>query len=609
MPKITPLVRLALLCLILFAFSGIASAQSNIELARKYAMEKDYSKAIDTYNELYALAPDSVYTEYLNMLIAAKKYKPAEKLVVKQMTLSSQNFILLIDLGTVYEAEGKESAAYQAYDSLVHRVNGDDLLTQRIVKAFTSAGLDTFATMTYERAIEMLGAQFAIFYSLPLSKLYAKDGNVAKAIDALLPNVPPQYAAINVESIKSEMLEILGDDPEKLRIAQKAIINRINAQPGNVTDALLLTWIYTQKNDWDGALIQVEALDERNGEHGKRILELARAAVAAKQYDAAAKAYGDVIALGATLPYYVGARSEQLSAALAQIKNNPDVKPGDAANLANLYDTFLVQYPSYYSTETASEFALLEAQYAGNVPRAIEILQRAINQPESRVNMIGKFKLQMGDYYVPTGQLWDASLIYSQVDKAFKEDAMGEDARFRNAKLAYYMGDFDWAQHQLSILKAATSELIANDALYLSVLITENVEDSNTVPLQRFASAGLLLFQNKDKEAESILDSLNIAYPKHPLNDDILMLRSDIALKHHDYNKALGYLKNIYDQYHDDVLGDDAVFKMAEIYQNDLHLPDQAKHYYEQLIIDYPGSTFVQTARQRLSDLTNGANP
>src|SRR5690606_25809785 len=158
--------------------------------------------------------------------------------------------------------------------------------------------------------------------------------------------------------------------------------------------------------------------------------------------------------------------------------------------------------------------------------------------------------LQLGDYFVLQGKVWDASLTYSQVDKAFKEDMLGEEARFRNAKLAYYRGDFEWAQGQLSVLKASTSELIANDALYLSVLITENIPpDSNLVPLQKFAYADLLLFQNKDKEAEKLLDSVSQAYPKHPLNDDILLLRAKMAVKHRAYNDALTYLKEIYEKY------------------------------------------------------------
>jgi TolA-binding protein len=40
-----------------------------------------------------------------------------------------------------------------------------------------------------------------------------------------------------------------------------------------------------------------------------------------------------------------------------------------------------------------------------------------------------------------------------------------------------------------------------------------------------------------------------------------------------------------------------------------LHQNDQAKHFYEQLIIDYPGSTYVQSARQKLADLNNGTLP
>jgi TolA-binding protein len=176
--------------------------------------------------------------------------------------------------------------------------------------------------------------------------------------------------------------------------------------------------------------------------------------------------------------------------------------------------------------------------------------------------------------------------------------------------VAYYSGDFEWAQSQLSVLKASTSELIANDALYLSVLLTENIpEDSNYVPLKRFAYADLLLFQNKDKEAEILLDSLNQAFPKHPLNDDILMLRARIAEKHKDYTKALAYLKTLFEQYGKDVLADDAVYKTALIYETDLHDLVAAKTFYEQLILDYPGSTYAQSARKHLDGISKGNLP
>ncbi|MGN6476000.1 MAG: tetratricopeptide repeat protein, partial [Flavipsychrobacter sp.] len=187
------------------------------------------------------------------------------------------------------------------------------------------------------------------------------------------------------------------------------------------------------------------------------------------------------------------------------------------------------------------------------------------------------------------------------------EDILGEEARFRNAKLAYYRNDFGWAQTQLTVLKASTSELIANDALYLSILITENIPpDSNMVPLQRYAYADLLLFQNKDKEAEALLDSISTNFPDHPLKDDILMQKATLAQKHREYDRALGLLKEVYEKYGKDVLGDDAVFRTATIYEKYLKKPEEAKKYYEQLIIDYPGSTYVQTARNKLNALQAG---
>jgi tetratricopeptide (TPR) repeat protein len=557
-----------------------------------------------SFTDLYNKYPDSVYTEYLHLLLMEKQYKTAEKVVESQKNRTNQDPFLHIDLGDVYAWERKYDKAKLQYDSLLDMLTGDDARTQRIAKAFMDDSNDDYAIRTYERAVNMTNALY--YYCMPLARLYDKCGRLDKAIEMVLAGVQTQGG--NVETMKAQLLEMLGNDPDKLKQMQRGIVKKINDDPNNVYYAELLTWIYTQKNDWDGALVQIEAVDERNKENGRRLMYLAALAMNAKQYDAAAKAYDDVIVQGKDLPYYLEARSGKLAAVFEGIKNDSVISAPAVAALAKLYDSFLIEYPNRYTTQTAADYAMLEAQYAGNATKAIDILQRAIIEPGIRQNMVCAFKLQMGDYYVLTGQLWDASLTYSQVDKEFKQDVLGEDARFRNARLAYYRGDFVWAQRQLSVLKASTSELIANDALYLSVQITENVdpEDSNTVPLERFAYAGLLLFQNKDREAEALLDSINIAFPKHPLNDDILMARAEIALKHHDYNKALAHLKTIYEKYGKDVLGDDAVFKMAEVYQHNLHQPDHAKHYYEQLIIDYPGSTFIQTARQRLAEL-NGA--
>ena len=553
-------------------------------------------------SKLFEKDPNTYYTPYFDSMIERKKFKIAEKVVLDKLkqSFNQPDPQLFIDLGNVYLKLNKETKAKEQFDKALKMVNGDDMLTKRLAKSFLEIGRIDYAIHIYERATNIL--MNPNIYSGVLANLYTQNGQLEKAIEFLFIRNPGLN--VNVDYTKTILLQILGNDPVKLQQVQKIVINKINEQPENIYFVDILTWIYTQKNDWDGALLQIEAIDERNKEQGKRLIEFARTAANDRQFDIADKAYNDVLAKGRDMPYFMVATSEQMSTNLARLKNDPgSANKGIIDSIIRKYDNYSNENLQFNSAETASEYAQIEALYANNAEKGILILQSAITRPDIRRDQVGRLKLQMGDYYLLLGKIWDASLTYSQVDKEFKQDLMGEDARFRNAKLAYYRGDFDWAQRQLLILKSATSELIANDALALSVLITENVEDSNTYPLRRFAYADLLLAQNKDSVALQLLDSITNAFPKHPLVDDILMLHAKIAEKHHDYEKALLYLDKIYKEYGTDVLGDDAVFKKAEIYQINLHDKEKAKQYYEQLIIEYPGSTLIQTARQRLHDI------
>ena len=208
---------------------------------------------IEDLSKLYDQSPDSVYTQYLRMLIENNQYKTAEKIVMAQRNRNKEDLSLRIDLGMVYGYERKYDKAKEQYDSLVQMINGDDVRTQRIAKAFIDAGNDDYAIRTYVTAANMINALY--YYAMPLARLYDKCGREDKTIEMLLLGVPAQGG--NIETLKSMLLEMLGNDPDKLKQMQKGILKKINDDPGNANYAELLTWIYTQKNDWDGALIQI----------------------------------------------------------------------------------------------------------------------------------------------------------------------------------------------------------------------------------------------------------------------------------------------------------------------------------------------------------------
>ena len=89
-----------------------------------------------------------------------------------------------------------------------------------------------------------------------------------------------------------------------------------------------------------------------------------------------------------------------------------------------------------------------------------------------------ELKLKLADIYLYKDEVWEATLLYSQVDKSMKEEPLGHEARFKNAQLRYFIGEYEWAESQLKVLKAATSKLIANDAMTLSLVIKDNYEAS-----------------------------------------------------------------------------------------------------------------------------------
>ena len=210
----------------------------------------------------------------------------------------------------------------------------------------------------------------------------------------------------------------------------------------------------------------------------------------------------------------------------------------------------------------------------------------------------------MGDVYILTNQPWEAFLVYEQVSKQFEGQAIGNEARFRSAKLSFYQGNFEYSNGQCLVLKAATSQLIANDALNLSLLISDSIQtpvDSNA--LKMYADAEMLQFRNLPLQAVKKLDSIAIAYPENGLADAVLMSKAKIFIKSGDFVKATEMLKKVADGFKDGIWTDDALFNLGDLYEKKLNNLVQAKTYFQKLITDYPGSMFSAEARKRFRNL------
>lgn len=216
--------------------------------------------------------------------------------------------------------------------------------------------------------------------------------------------------------------------------------------------------------------------------------------------------------------------------------------------------------------------------------------------------------MKLGDIHVLHGDIWEASLYYMQVDKAFKFEPIGQEARFKNARIFYYDGEFNYAQSQLDVLKQGTSKLISNDAIQLSLLITDNFGlDSNYTAMFWFASADLLIEQHKYDQAFQLFDSIIEKFPYHSLGDEILMKKSQAMQNQGKWNEALSYLDELLKYYPNDILADDAWFIKGDIYQNHLFNNEKAMECYKEILFKHRGSLYTTEARKRFRELRGDA--
>ncbi|MCY1455228.1 hypothetical protein D9M71_723460 [compost metagenome] len=74
-------------------------------------------------------------------------------------------------------------------------------------------------------------------------------------------------------------------------------------------------------------------------------------------------------------------------------------------------------------------------------------------------------KMELADILLLEEKYNQALIYYSQIQLDLKNDVMAHEASLKAAKTSYYKGDFEWANKQFKELKAANTQLIANDAL------------------------------------------------------------------------------------------------------------------------------------------------
>lgn len=587
---------------IILAWIMTLSAQ-NPQLAMHYYNRGEYEKAESLFSDLVSKQPENtVYFEKLmDCLTQLRNYDEALTQInqrIRKFPADPVNYYLM---GNIYELKEQPEEATAAFEEAIRVSAKNPSTIARLAQEFQERGKYDYALKTYEASGK--NGTLHPSFTLPMASLYYRLGDYKKMIDSYLDAV--EYRPESVSFVLNYFQRYLPDDHLE-DLEQKVIKKLQNSSNEGFNE--ILAWAYIQNDNYAMAYRQLRSIDKRKQENGYRLFKLGQNAIQADEYQDAIRIFEYIISdKGPHSPYYYSSHESILQSRNELLGQRSD--PNRNTAISQLTEEYLDLVDSLgYNRLTAplvKNIAEIQAFELHDYASAIQTLEKLIRITGINKNLLSNSKILLADIYLSTGDRWEATLLYSQVDKEHKEDETGQLARFKNAKLSYYMGDFEWAQSQFDILRAATSRLIANDAIDMNIFIIDNLGlDTTAQNLQAYATADFHHFKNEDNQALSILDSLGKALPaEHNLRDDIVYLEARILEDNQKYEEAMIKYEQVVTEFPDGIWADNSLYAIGHLYLDKLDEPEKALATFEKIFMDFDNSTFAVDARKKYRDL------
>lgn len=577
---------------------------SDQQLAQHYYDNGEYDKALIYYEKLYGENPSKInFIRYVECLTQTGDPKKAEKTFKKHISRQEDTQEYEILFAKFYEEQGESGKADEIYRNLVDNLQASSSAVVKLYTAFKSQNKSDLAYETLEKGRKLLKKSYPLNYYF--ADYYGSVNETQKMIDEYLDLLEVHNSYTNdVQRILSQQIDFSAEESPDYELLKQSLLERSQKNPNSTTYAEMLTWLFIQRQNFGAAFVHVKALDKRMEARGQYVYNLGNICVENKDYATAKRCFEYLMNEKDEL-YARRAENALLNVRFLQVTTQRDFTTAELNETIQAYKSTLERVGKNSSSlPLILEMTHIQAFYANNATEAITTLTDALEIPGISMMQKSEVKMQLADIHVLDGDIWEAALLYSQVDQDYKFESIGHEAKFKNARIFYYDGEFDYAQSQLDVLKQATTKLIANDALNLSLMITDNYGlDSNYIAMNWFARADLLIEQHQYDRAFSYFDSIVREYPAHSLGDEILMKKAHAYQLRGEWSEAVKVLERLLKFYPDDILADDALFQLGDIYENNLLDSEKAKDYYHQILFNYKGSLYTAEARKRFQKL------
>jgi len=587
---------------VLISILCFGQQSENESLAIEYYKNKDYNKAIKIFKKVYNQKKTTkIYNMYFNCLVQVQSYKDAEKLN-KNYFKKNKNPNLLVDLATLYDLQGMDKKFEEELENaLSAAIKNKRYLISLANKLYN----DKYYSYALEAYNEIKKENPRASHFIKISNIYSHLGEVKLMYKELLDLVKlyPNY----LQSCKNMIRRTISDDKnnENNIDLRKAIIKEIQ-RDDSLEIYKLLIWLFIQENRFDEALKYEIKIHEKIINNFLNIFELSDIAGSNFDFTTAKNALEYITKNTDNYSFEFELASwKVLNLLFVEIQSKKIKNKKDIEDLTNRYEKFFNNYSlSSGNLEAFLNYVNILTAYQVDESKAIKILNEAINSKQINDYEKAQCKIALAKILVSTDDIWESMLLYSQVEKDFKEDVVGQLAKFEKAKVSYYNGDFEWAQNKLNVLKYSTSKLIANNAMKLSLLISDNLNlDTTDNVLKTYAQAELLFEQKKYEQCLKKLSNIENNFPGHTLTDEVLYKKFEVFINLNEFDDAVNALETICTDHYFDILFDDALFYLGELYENVLKDPEKAKLKYEEILLKEPDSIYSTQARKRYRNL------
>jgi tetratricopeptide (TPR) repeat protein len=562
---------------------SVFSFSQNTTLADTFFSDGEYNKALIEYNKILTKQPyrTDLFIKKTKCYQELEQFNLAQKEFLNKLRKKNSPPELYVELGYNYTLQNDTINAKKAYSKALEIIEINSSHARVIGQTFEKYNLLSEAEDTYNKAMIL---NEHLNFDFQLANIYGQQNNIEKMFDSYLKLIKKNKAITT--TVQNLIGKFLSDDPKNKNnvLLKRALLKKLQNSQDTFWNEQL-SWLFVQQKEFKKAFIQEKAIFKREDQTLHRLFELGVLAKRKNQLEASQNIFE-----------FIRKQPLEIKTRISVIAFLLDMKQetGQKKDFDSIVDEYKKALDSFGVNNKTLQLQLAYVDFLAfkkhDIQKALHFLETHENQSLSRFEK-ATYQMKMADIFVADGQFNHALINYSKIQRHLKNNVLSQEARFKVAKTSYYKGDFNWALQQLKILKTSTSQLIANDALDLHLLINDHInEDTLHVALKKYAKADLLAFQNKPDDAIAALTDILNLHPVNKIIDDTLFLQGKLYELQHEFTKAIHNYERIVNTLKESIFVDDALFRLAMLNLNQLNNRKKASEYFEVLLFNHADS-------------------